>query len=262
MARHPPSRDELLRQALRRSTQPERGDYWGQAADFLQDIGTTPRTNLSERQQDWLSRIEDDLSKAVAEGRRGRPGPGREEKAPRSEKRDRRQRKRKARPEAGVGKGVRGVALYTDGACINNPGRGGYGVVVLEGSSRRELSEGYRHTTNNRMELLSAIRGLQAVEEWDSVTVFSDSTYVVNGIKKGWARRWKQNGWRKGKKGEKAKNPDLWEELLTQCDRHKGVGFTWVKGHAGNPENERADQLAMQAAQGLSLSSDEGYEGG
>jgi len=150
------------------------------------------------------------------------------------------------------------VAVYTDGACKNNPGPGGYGVVLEYEGHRKELSGGYRRTTNNRMEILAAIVGLEALKEPCSVRLYSDSQYLVNAIEKGWARRWQANGWKRNAK-EDAVNPDLWERLLALCKIHK-VDFKWVRGHAGHPENERCDHLATTAAAGLSLAGDEGYE--
>lgn len=150
------------------------------------------------------------------------------------------------------------VTIYTDGACLGNPGPGGYGVVLLYGNQRKEMAAGFRLTTNNRMEMMGAIAGLQALKTPCVVTLYSDSQYVVNAIKQGWAKKWRANGWMRNKK-ERAVNPDLWEELLTLCDRHQ-VTFTWVRGHAGNTENERCDRLAVQAANQTELSRDEGYE--
>jgi ribonuclease HI len=150
------------------------------------------------------------------------------------------------------------VTIYTDGACLGNPGPGGYGVVLLYGDHRKELSGGYRLTTNNRMELTAAIKGLAALKQSCEVELFSDSEYVVNAIEKGWARRWRANGWYRPNK-KMAENRDLWEELLSLCDRHR-VHFKWIKGHAGHVENERCDQLAFQAAQMPNLPADKGYE--
>ena len=149
------------------------------------------------------------------------------------------------------------VTIYTDGACTGNPGPGGYGVVLKFGEHRRELSRGYRLTTNNRMELMGPIRGLQALNQSCRVTIHSDSRYVVDSVEKGWAKRWRVNRWRK-KKG-KAENPDLWKILLDLCEKHD-VEFRWVRGHSGNPDNERCDQLAVQAAHGDNLLLDKGYE--
>jgi ribonuclease HI len=150
------------------------------------------------------------------------------------------------------------VMIYTDGACLGNPGPGGYGVVLLYGDHRRELSGGYRLTTNNRMELTAAIQGLAALKKPCEVELFSDSEYVVNAVEKGWARRWRANGWYRPNK-KMAENRDLWKELLRLCERHH-VRFKWIRGHAGHPENERCDQLAFEAAQLPNLPVDAGYE--
>ncbi|WP_088894970.1 ribonuclease HI [Leptolyngbya ohadii] len=150
------------------------------------------------------------------------------------------------------------VTIYTDGACTGNPGPGGYGVVLLCGQHRKELSGGFRLTTNNRMEMMAAIVGLQSLKGKCAVTVYSDSQYVVEAIEKGWAARWKANGWKRNKK-EKAVNPDLWDQLLTLCSQHE-VKFQWVRGHSGVPENERCDRLAVAAASQTDLPVDEGYE--
>lgn len=155
-------------------------------------------------------------------------------------------------------KELKQIEIYTDGACTGNPGPGGYGVVLLYGQHRKELSGGYRLTTNNRMELMGAIVGLQSLKKKCAVTVYSDSKYVVEAIELGWAARWKANGWKRNKK-EKAVNPDLWDQLLTLCSQHQ-VSFKWVKGHSGVPENERCDRLAVEAAAQSDLPIDEGYE--
>jgi ribonuclease HI len=151
------------------------------------------------------------------------------------------------------------VTIYTDGACTGNPGPGGYGTVLLYGEHRRELSGGYRLTTNNRMEMMAVIVGLQALKHKCAVTVYSDSKYVVDAIMKGWAVRWRSKGWMRTKT-EKAVNADLWQQLLRLCEQHQ-VEFRWVKGHSGNVENERCDRLAVAAAQQSNLPIDEGYEG-
>jgi len=150
------------------------------------------------------------------------------------------------------------VKIYTDGGCINNPGPGGFGSILLYGNHRRELSGGFRLTTNNRMEILAAVKGLEALKERCRVKIYSDSQYVVNAIEKGWAVRWRSNGWRRNRK-EKAINPDLWEQLLQLCERHE-VHFQWIRGHVGTEENERADQLARAAATGDNQAIDEVYE--
>ncbi len=148
--------------------------------------------------------------------------------------------------------------IFTDGGCIGNPGPGGYGVVILCGQKRKELSAGYRLTTNNRMELLAAVVALGETEKNSQIELFSDSSYLVNGIKKGWAKNWRANGWRKADK-KKASNIDLWKILLNLCDERQ-VRFTWVQGHAGLRENERCDALCMQAASKKNLPPDLGYE--
>lgn len=149
------------------------------------------------------------------------------------------------------------VTIYTDGAADPNPGRGGYGVVLICGKHRKELSGGFARTTNNRMEIFAAIRGLEALKTPCKVRLHSDSQYLVNAMTEGWARRWQAKGWKRNRH-DKAVNPDLWEQLLKLCDRHE-VEFIWVKGHAGQRENERCDELAAQAAQQRNLPVDEGY---
>ncbi|MBD3322907.1 MAG: ribonuclease HI [Chitinivibrionales bacterium] len=138
------------------------------------------------------------------------------------------------------------VTLYTDGACSGNPGPGGYGTILQYGVREKELSQGYCNTTNNRMELMAVIAGLEELKESCRVRVVSDSQYVVNAMSKGWAARWRKNGWKRNKK-EKALNPDLWEKLLRLCENHS-VTFEWVRGHQGHPENERCDRLAVAAS--------------
>jgi ribonuclease HI len=150
------------------------------------------------------------------------------------------------------------VTIYTDGASVGNPGPGGYGVVMLYGQHRKELSGGFRLTTNNRMELFAAIVGLEALTSRCSVKLYSDSLYLVNGMRDGWALRWRSRGWWRTTK-HKAVNPDLWARLLDAAEHHD-VEFLWVKGHAGNRENERCDRLAEGAATGKNLPPDEGYE--
>jgi ribonuclease HI len=150
------------------------------------------------------------------------------------------------------------VIIYTDGACIGNPGPGGYGVVLKYAGHRRELSGGYRLTTNNRMELLAAIKGLEALKEPCMVSLFSDSLYVVKAMREGWAIRWRANGWRLKTK-QPAVNQDLWQRLLDLCETHD-VAFEWVRGHAGDIENERCDQLANEGARRNDLPPDDHYE--
>lgn len=148
---------------------------------------------------------------------------------------------------------MREITIYTDGACRGNPGPGGYGVILeyvdTTGKAfRKELSQGYRLTTNNRMEVLAAITGLSALKEACKVVLYSDSKYLVDAIEKGWLRKWQSNDWfRDAKRKEKAKNVDLWMQLSQQLKRHQ-VEFRWVKGHADNPYNNRCDELAVEAA--------------
>jgi ribonuclease HI len=150
------------------------------------------------------------------------------------------------------------VTIYTDGACIGNPGPGGYGVVLIYNRHRKEISGGFRLTTNNRMEMMAVIVGLMALKTKCAVNLYTDSRYLVDSVKKGWAKQWQRNGWKRNKK-ESAKNPDLWEKLLNLCSQHE-VQFIWVKGHAGNPENEYCDRLAVEAAQQSDLPPDHPYE--
>lgn len=153
---------------------------------------------------------------------------------------------------------VRQVTIHTDGACIGNPGPGGYGVVLEYNGRRKELSGGYRRTTNNRMEILAAIVGMEALRERSQAVLYSDSRYLVDAIERGWAKKWRANGWKRNKR-EKALNPDLWERLLGLCDEHE-VEFRWVKGHSGNTENERCDELATKAARLPDPQMDQEYE--
>ena len=146
------------------------------------------------------------------------------------------------------------IILYTDGASRGNPGPGGYGVVISCGDYEKEFSGGFARTTNNRMELMAVIVGLEAIR-WENarVNVFSDSTYVVKAVTQGWIQNWQQKGWKK------VKNVDLWQRFLAVYSRHQ-VTFTWIKGHAANPKNERCDRLAVAAALQPGLPEDEGLE--
>ena len=146
------------------------------------------------------------------------------------------------------------VYAFSDGSALGNPGPGGYGVVLKYGDNLKELSQGYVHTTNNRMELMGAIMALESLKERQRVVLTTDSQYVINGIEKGWARKWRANGWMRNRK-ERALNPDMWERLLRAVDRHE-VSFNWVRGHMGHPENERCDELANSAARGSDLIED------
>ena len=135
------------------------------------------------------------------------------------------------------------VDIFTDGACSGNPGKGGWGAVLRYGNVEKELCGGAVDTTNNRMELTAVIEALSALKESCAVTLTTDSKYVVDAIEKGWVYGWQRNGWRKADK-KPALNVDLWEQLLPLLKMHK-VTFVWVKGHAGHPENERCDKLAV-----------------
>jgi ribonuclease HI len=149
------------------------------------------------------------------------------------------------------------VVLYTDGACSGNPGPGGYGAILEFGGHTKELSGGFQNTTNNRMEMMAVIMGLSALKEPCSVTVYSDSRYVVDAVEKGWAKRWQANNWMRNKK-DRARNVDLWKELLKLLEKHR-VTFKWIKGHNDQPQNERCDQLAVTAAGLPGLPADEEY---
>lgn len=137
------------------------------------------------------------------------------------------------------------IKIYTDGACSGNPGPGGYGVVLIYGEHIKELSGAYENTTNNRMEILAAIIGLETLKRPCRVTLYSDSQYLVNAMTKGWLDKWRRNNWMRNK-NERAKNIDLWKRLLTAVEGHQ-VGWVWVKGHATNEMNNRCDQLAVAA---------------
>lgn len=150
------------------------------------------------------------------------------------------------------------VQLYTDGACSGNPGPGGYGTILRYGAIEKEFSQGYKSTTNNRMELLAIIVGLEKLKEPCIVDIYSDSKYIIDALTKGWAKKWQKNNWMRNKK-EEAKNIDLWERLLNLCDQHK-INANWVKGHAGHPENERCDKLAVAAAAVSPLLEDKGFK--
>ena len=151
------------------------------------------------------------------------------------------------------------VTIYTDGGARYNPGPGGYGIVQIYRGERKELSGGFKLTTNNRMELMACIVALRDLEHRDKpVTLFSDSSYVVNGIVKGWAKSWRKKGWIKSDR-KPAINPDLWAELLDLVE-DLNITFKWVKGHAGNPMNERCDELAVASARQSGLPLDTGYK--
>ena len=147
--------------------------------------------------------------------------------------------------------------IYTDGGCLVNPGPGGYGVVLTVAGNRRELSGGFRRTTNNRMELMACISGLGAVSAGASAAIYTDSRYLANGISKGWAERWQAMGWVRG--DEPVPNADLWQRLLALCAQ-RTVSFQWLRGHAGHPENERCHLLADEAMRRPGLPPDPGYQ--
>jgi len=149
---------------------------------------------------------------------------------------------------------MKNVEIFTDGACSGNPGPGGYGVLLKFNGQTKQISQGYNKTTNNRMELRAVIEGLKALTEKCDVKIYSDSKYIVDAIEKGWARRWKANNWYRNKK-EKALNIDLWQILIDLIDQHS-VKLYWVKGHAGHPENEICDKLAVKATAGKNLVDD------
>jgi len=153
---------------------------------------------------------------------------------------------------------LKSIEIYTDGACSGNPGPGGYGAVMLYNGAKKELSEGFKLTTNNRMELLGVIRALESLKESCEITLYSDSKYVVDGIEKGWARKWQANNWKRNKT-DMASNIDLWERLL-QLLNSQNVKFVWVKGHANNPGNERCDELGREAIASGRLQDDKGYK--
>lgn len=140
---------------------------------------------------------------------------------------------------------MKSVEIFTDGACSGNPGPGGWGAILRYMDSEKEISGAEKETTNNRMELTAVIEAMKLLKEPCNVTVYSDSQYFCNAISLGWAKSWKSKGWKRGK-NQPALNADLWEEILNLCDTHI-VKVVWVRGHAGHPENERCDRLAVAA---------------
>lgn len=146
------------------------------------------------------------------------------------------------------------VLIFTDGACSGNPGPGGYGVILRYETREKELSGGFRNTTNNRMEIMGAIVALETLKEPCEVTITTDSQYLVHAVEKGWLYNWKAKGWRRSGK-EAVLNVDLWERLLVLLSKHK-VAFRWIRGHAGHAENERCDALAVAALSGPHLLED------
>ena len=155
--------------------------------------------------------------------------------------------------------GIPEIELYSDGGAEPNPGKGGFGVIMSYKGFKKEFSEGYRLTTNNRMELMGVIYGLERLKTKSIVNVYSDSQYVVDGITQGWAANWKSNNWYRTKT-KKAINIDLWDKLLDLIAKQERVTFNWIRGHVGHPENERCDVLANLALNGENLLDDIGYE--
>lgn len=154
----------------------------------------------------------------------------------------------------------RQVSVFTDGACSPNPGKGGYGAIIEYNKKTKEIKQelfgGFRHTTNNRMEIYAVIVALNTISTFNEpchITVYSDAAYLTASMSKGWVKRWKNKGW------EGNKNIDLWEKLLSLCEKHK-IKFVWVKGHSGHPQNERCDKLAVMARKQNNLLVDKGYE--
>jgi len=153
---------------------------------------------------------------------------------------------------------TKSIEIYTDGSCLGNPGPGGYGAVLIYKNHRKEISQGYFETTNNRMELLAAVAALDSLSEPCTIDITTDSQYVKNGINQ-WIHNWRKNGWRTASK-QPVKNADLWRQLDTAVAKHQ-VKWHWVKGHSGHPENERCDTLARNAAEAPSLT-DAGFTSG
>jgi ribonuclease HI len=151
------------------------------------------------------------------------------------------------------------VNVYTDGSALGNPGPGGWGAILEHRNKNKELSGGFTRTTNNRMEILAAIEALEALTKKASVDLYTDSKYLCDAVNKNWIRGWMKNGWKTSAK-KPVKNQDLWTRLIPLLARHE-VRFHWVKGHNGHPENERCDVLAKEAASGINLAVDKGYEG-
>jgi ribonuclease HI len=153
---------------------------------------------------------------------------------------------------------MKSVQLFTDGSCLGNPGPGGYGALLIYNDSKKELSQGYKKTTNNRMELLAVIKGLEALKSPCTLDITTDSNYVKDGITK-WIINWKKNGWKTAAK-QPVKNVDLWKALDEQVKEHT-INWHWVKGHSGHPENERVDDLAREAAESNKFIEDVGFKG-
>ena len=151
---------------------------------------------------------------------------------------------------------MKSVQLYTDGSCLGNPGPGGYGALLIYNGHKKELSQGFKNTTNNRMELLAVIEGLKALSQPCKIDLTTDSNYVKDGITK-WIKNWKKNGWKTASK-QPVKNVDLWKKLDEALQSHD-ISWHWVKGHSGHPENELVDDLARAAAESSDLLDDTGF---
>jgi len=162
-------------------------------------------------------------------------------------------------PQAETCTGKCDVIIHTDGACLGNPGPGGYAAVIEGNGESRELAAGYRRTTNNRMELLGVIEALASLKQTCGVELYTDSKYVGDAVEKGWLKSWQRNGWKTAAKTP-VKNQDLWQRLMPLLETHK-VRFHWLRGHSGHRQNERCDVLAKNAATARGLLTDEGYEG-
>ena len=152
---------------------------------------------------------------------------------------------------------MKSVQLFTDGSCLGNPGPGGYGALLIYKGHKKTLSQGYKLTTNNRMEMLAVIKGLESLKEACQLDITTDSNYVKDGITK-WIKNWKRNGWKTAAK-QPVKNADLWQRLDKEVERHK-IEWHWVKGHSGHPENELVDDLARAAAESSDLLEDSGFK--
>ncbi|NQV42824.1 MAG: ribonuclease HI [Candidatus Marinimicrobia bacterium] len=161
-------------------------------------------------------------------------------------------------PESSLSDPNGAIIIHTDGGASPNPGVGGYGVVLQKGQRRKELSGGYKLTTNNRMEMMAVIVALQTLKEASKVVLHTDSKYIVDSVTKRWVYGWKKRGWKKSD-GKRPENVDLWEVLIALLEKHR-VDFRWVKGHAGNTENERCDALVAEARMSKNLLIDTGYK--
>jgi ribonuclease HI len=155
---------------------------------------------------------------------------------------------------------VKHITIYTDGSALGNPGPGGYGTILRYNGTSKELSQGFSHTTNNRMELMAAIVGLESLKERCAITLTSDSRYVIDAMTKGWIHGWQAKGWTRGPQ-KPLKNADLWQRLARATSGHD-ITWQWVRGHTGHPENERCDALAVAAANAAGNPPDEGYRPG